>query len=144
MDRIFRDTYNLKNLDGIEDWDTGSVTSLISAFSGCRVVELDLSGWDVSNVTSMNYIFDNTALKTIDISGWDTRKNTDFNGFFYGCVYLEEVTLGSNFVMNVNEYFLNNAGKYNSTGTLRITCPVVDTWDKIAPTYTGSDLIRVQ
>ncbi len=145
MDRVFRDTYSLTNLDGIEGWDTGSVTSLVSAFSGCRVVGLDLSGWDVSNVTSMNYIFDNTGLKTINLSGWDTRNNTDFNGFFNGCVYLEDVILGSNFVMNTNsyscQYFLNNAGKYNSTGTLRITCTVDDTWSKISATHTGGAVL---
>lgn len=147
MNRVFNGTYSLTNLDGIEGWDTGSVTSLASAFSGCGVVGLDLSGWDVSNVTSMNYIFDNTALKTIDISGWDTRNNMDFNGFFYGCTLLEEVILGSNFIMNTTRcpYFLENAGKYNSTGKLRITCPVDATWGLISATHTGpSELIRVR
>jgi len=70
MQNLFRDNYSLKEIKGIENFNTSNVTSMSYMFYNCSgLTSLDLSGWDVSNV---QYMFCNcSGLQTLNLSGWD-------------------------------------------------------------------------
>ncbi len=80
-------------VEGVEDWDTSSVTRMDGVFYECTAVtSLDLSKWDVSNVTSMMYLFENcSGLKSVNLTGWDTSKVTTMRRMFRECTALASV-----------------------------------------------------
>jgi surface protein len=67
---LFSGLTQLKNIQGIEKFDTANVTNMNSMFQGASsITELDLSQWDMSNVTSTTTMFaEMSNLKKLDIS----------------------------------------------------------------------------
>lgn len=56
---MFSRTYLLKNIYGLEDWDTSSATMMNHMFSYCGVNtsfggEIDLSNWTMNSITKTN------------------------------------------------------------------------------------------
>ena len=83
MARVFYQCANLKQVIGIEDWETGAATTMRGMFRQAGVTgELDLSGWDVSNVTTMAQMFYKaTNLVSLNAEGWDAGAVTDMSYF---------------------------------------------------------------
>ena len=81
----------LAALTGIEDWDTGKVTSMADMLAAAACLQsVDLSRWDTSACESFaamlycaNYA---TSLTSVgDLSAWDTSKCKTFAQMFGGC-----------------------------------------------------------
>ena len=71
----------------ISDWDTSSVTSMLSMFYKCNELKSvgNISYWDVSNVTNMAYMFTGCSNLNQDISRWSVSRVTDMSYMFFGC-----------------------------------------------------------
>ena len=71
----------------ISDWDTSSVTNMLSMFYKCNELKSvgDISYWDVSNVTNMAYMFTGCSNLNQDISRWSVSLVTDMSYMFFGC-----------------------------------------------------------
>ena len=75
---------NLKEIKGIEKWNTSNVTNMCAMFNHqVELEKLDLSGWDTSNVTDMSYMFSETNLKTIYVSENFTTVNVASSGSMF-------------------------------------------------------------
>ena len=58
MSFMFCHCYNLKELKGINKFNTSKVTDMSAMFQFCRELKcLDLSNFDTSNVLHMSYMF---------------------------------------------------------------------------------------
>ncbi|WEV67429.1 BspA family leucine-rich repeat surface protein [Bifidobacterium sp. ESL0769] len=63
----------LASLKGLDDWDTGYVTSTEGMFSNCSALTgLDLSGWKTARLSDVGDMFYGTGITDLDLSGWDT------------------------------------------------------------------------
>ena len=96
---------NLKEIDGLDKFDTSNVTDMGGMFYCCKsLTTIDVSNFDTGNVTDMDLMFWNcSALTTIDVSNFDTSKVLDMVYMFNGCNSLSSLDL-SNF--KLNEYSL--------------------------------------
>ena len=95
----------IKELKGIEKWDTSSATEMSWMFYGCsNLTELDLSAWDVSNVTTMYHMFaDCMSLTTLNMKGWNTESLTNMNGIFNTCISLKVIDVSDFDTQNVTD-----------------------------------------
>lgn len=77
LQSTFNNCSSLTSLD-LSNWKVNRVTNFMSTFSGCGVTELNLSGWEFegSNPGS-NLLGGADSLVTLDISGWHTGKMTN-------------------------------------------------------------------
>ena len=58
MGCMFNNCYKLKEIKGIENFNTIKVKSMTTMFQGCNELEyLDLSNFDTSSVTDMGFLF---------------------------------------------------------------------------------------
>lgn len=91
-------TMSLKNIVGIENWDTSKVTDFSATFQYCsNLKQLNINAWDTSNGTSMAAMFYNCAsLTTIPVDNWDTGKVTTMKSMFSKCTALQNLNV-SNF-----------------------------------------------
>ena len=82
---MFTNCTNLKEIKGIENFNTINVKNMTGMFAGCSsLISLDLSKWDTRNVT--------------DVVGW-------FGGMFSNCINLKELKFGENFTLeNVTSF----------------------------------------
>ena len=90
---MFEDQRALKEIKGIDGWDTSKVTDI--AYMFCRTGQnvegaeysFDLSNWDLSNVVQSYYMFSEFGTKAdeivINISNWSAPLLTDFSAIFY-------------------------------------------------------------
>ncbi|MBQ3919807.1 MAG: BspA family leucine-rich repeat surface protein, partial [Oscillospiraceae bacterium] len=84
---MFFNMTDLTEIEGLENLDTSSVTSMMAMFSGCRsLTSLDVNGFDTSSVTSMGAMFEScSSLTSLDLNGFDTSSVTDMGNMFSGC-----------------------------------------------------------
>jgi len=90
----FNGCSNLKDIDGISNVNTESVTNMQSMFDACSSLTiLDLSCFNTENVKNMRYMFNACiALRTIYVSNaWNTNNLTVMNFYnsgymFQGCI----------------------------------------------------------
>jgi surface protein len=69
----------------VEQWGTGTWTSMQSAFSGAsNLVVNDVVAPDLSQVTDMSYMFAGASLLNQDLSNWDVSHVTNMFGLFSG------------------------------------------------------------
>jgi surface protein len=125
---MFKGCSNLKNLDGIKNWNTSNVNDISGMFSESGIISLDLSNWNISNVTSWggttNGMFANAkSLTDVNISNW-VINNEYFRSSFSGCTALKTVNM-TNMVINngnaFNELFAYRATLTNVIGLNTIT-----------------------
>lgn len=57
----------------INNWNTGNIVKMDSAFEGATAFNADISPWDVSSVTDMDNMFTNASTFDQDISRWCVR-----------------------------------------------------------------------
>ena len=91
----FLSAAKVKDLTGVEDWDTSAATNMHSMFSGCKAItKLDLSSWNTSNVTNMGSMFVSCeSLKDLNVSTFNTSKVKVMDTIFKGCASLEVLNL---------------------------------------------------
>ena len=84
----FSKCHKLKEIKGINKFNTSNVTEMVAMFEECKQLEnLDLSNFDTSAVTNMNVMFtDCTKLKELNLTNfninkvWSLGDNKMFNG----------------------------------------------------------------
>ena len=79
MQNMFRECYNLKEIKGLNKFNTKNVIDISEMFAGCHELEyLDLSNFDTSNVANMEFMFNICYnLKKIEgIEKFNTNKVT--------------------------------------------------------------------
>lgn len=88
MFHIFYNCNKLKNIKGLENFDTSNVTNINGAFNNCNMLEdlSNISNWDTSKVTDMSYLFYNcNKLTILDLSNWNMLNTTAIQYMFTNC-----------------------------------------------------------
>ena len=124
---LFSDLNNLEEFEGLSNFDTSQVTSMLSMFANDKNLKsLDLSGFNTSNVTDMSKLFKScSALTNLDVSSFNTAKVKDMSTMFNLCTSLTNLNL-NNFdtknVENMNSMFFAcqslsslNVGSFNTS-----------------------------
>ena len=98
MSSMFMYCSNLKEIKGIEKFNTSKVTDMYYMFGGCDFETIDLSSFDTSSVTSMQNMFSSCGkLKHIEFGeNFNTSKVTNMSSMFSNCRSLTTLNL-SNF-----------------------------------------------
>ena len=93
--RLFSGFSSLKEIIGLENWDTSNVTDMQDTFNGCSSLRtIDVSSWDTSKVTNMLRTFgDNNLENIIGINNWDTSSLTSLYNTFGNCINLVNLDL---------------------------------------------------
>lgn len=111
---VFQSGVNIKDLSGVESWNTSNATTISSMFSECEsITSLDLSGWDTANVTDISSAFFNAkSLTELNVSTWNTSNVTQMQEAFKGCASLEILNLKN----WTSEKVISDYGMYNMLG----------------------------
>ena len=130
---LFSDLNDLEEFEGLSNFDTSQVTSMLSMFANDKNLKsLDLSGFNTSNVTDMSKLFKScSALTNLDVSSFNTAKVKDMSTMFNLCTSLTNLNL-NNFdtknVENMNSMFYAcrnlsslNVGSFNTSKVIDFT-----------------------
>ena len=93
---MFEECSKLKEIQGINDFNTRKVTTIEGMFCDCSEIEfLDLSNFDTSNIVNMASLFEGySKLKEIKgINGFITDNVIDMKAMFKECSCLEYLNL---------------------------------------------------
>ena len=92
-DYWFYNCRTLETIEGIENFSTDQVTTMLSMFENCYALKsLDLTNFDTSNVTNMNFMFCFcSSLSSLDLTNFDTSKVSDVDYLFYNCSNLTTI-----------------------------------------------------
>ena len=95
LKNMFYQCRNLKEIVGIETWDTSKVSDIGSTFSTCSALTgLNIADWDMSNCSSFSYAFYNCSqLVDLDVSKWNTKSAINMGSLFSGCKSLTSIDL---------------------------------------------------
>ncbi len=112
MSSMFYGCSKLTTLD-LSNFDTSKVIGMSSMFMYCSNLK-EIKGiekFNTSNVTNMYYMFGGSDFETIDLSSFDTSKVTSMQNMFTGCYKLKHIKFGENFdtsqVTNMSNMFSN-------------------------------------
>ena len=109
MEFMFDECIKLKEIKGINKFNTINVTSMYSMFQDCNQLEyLDLSGFNTSNVTNMGKMFKKCyKLKQIKgINNFNISKVTNKDEMFDECNELEYLILSKfNIKDDINNHY---------------------------------------
>ena len=96
----FKNFTFLNQIEGIENLNTGNVTSMAQMFFGCwNLAELDVTHFNTANVTSMISMFNScTGLTSLDVTNFNTENVTDMSYMFSYCNNLKEIYVSDKFV----------------------------------------------
>lgn len=89
MSKMF---YNARavTINGLQNFNTSSVTQMNSMFQSSYATQLNVTGWDTSKVTDMNSMFNNSeATKIVGIENWNVSSNASYLNMFYGSAIKE-------------------------------------------------------
>ena len=103
---FFEECASIETLD-LRVMDVSSAKDLSYFFSGCKsLVSVNLSNWDTSNATNMAFMFANcSVLSVLDISSFDTRNVTSMKRLFYKAESLSFIYVGDNWsIANLTSY----------------------------------------
>lgn len=83
MRSFFDGNISLEKIDGMETWDTSSVTNMSYLFYDCCDPYLSgIENWDVSNVTDFSYMFYGGKLNAYNLKEWDASSATKIQFMF--------------------------------------------------------------
>ena len=96
MSSMFEFCESLTSLD-VSSFNTAKVTDMYRMFNFCaRLTSLDLSSFNTANVTNMRNMFSNCDWFTsLDVSSFNTAKVTDMSYMFMCCRWLTSLDLSS-------------------------------------------------
>ena len=94
---------SLKEIEGIKNLNTDSVTDMSSMFEFCEsLTSLNLSSFNTAKVTDMSSMFEFCeSLTSLDVSSFNTAKVTDMYRMFNFCARLTSLDLSSFNTANV-------------------------------------------
>ena len=94
---------SLKEIEGIKNLNTDSVTDMSSMFESCEsLTSLNLSSFNTAKVTDMSSMFEFCeSLTSLDVSSFNTAKVTDMYRMFNFCARLTSLDLSSFNTANV-------------------------------------------
>ena len=117
LNSLFRNLTSLTTIEGLENFNTGNVTSMNHMFSGASsLTSLDLSTWDTSRVTIMNSMFRGArSLTSLDLSNFDTSQLTNISHMFNGASGLISLDISS---FDTRHLPITGAGSAASTGSM--------------------------
>ena len=115
FDELFELT-NIKDTKVLENWDVSSAVKMKEMFSHTKINNLDgLKNWNVSKVTDFRNMFDNTQLTNLnDISKWDVSSGEKFDGMFANSAKLKDSTGIDNWNIHgsTNDMFHSTSTKF--------------------------------
>ncbi|NQY31395.1 MAG: DUF285 domain-containing protein, partial [Flavobacteriaceae bacterium] len=126
----FNITGDRSKIISIDQWGTGSWTSMGSAFHGANnLVSNAIDAPDLSGVTDMSYMFARANAFNEDISSWNTASVTDMNQmFYYALVFNGDISSwNTSAVTNMNRMF-QGATAFNQN---------ISTWNTASVTNMG-------
>ena len=90
---LFQKAKSLRRIDGLQNWDTSSCTTMKAAFSNCSTLQsINVSNWNTSKASDLSYLFRGcSSLQSLDVSGWNTSSCTAMNSMFRDCLSLESL-----------------------------------------------------
>ena len=114
---------NLREIKGIENWDTSNVTSFEGMFNSTKITSFDGSKWKTDINTSIRVMFVNCAsLTTLNLSGWNLNNIEDSYYMLYGCNSLNKIIINDFDINSINLIISVLPNKTSSNpGTLIIT-----------------------
>ena len=91
---MFNECHKLKEIKGIDNFNTSKVTDMREMFNGCEELEyLDLSNFNTSNVTSMESMFSKcNKLKYLNLQNFSINCKTENMFSFEGKKNCEFIT----------------------------------------------------
>lgn len=94
---LFENCVNLVAVDGLETWDTSSITSLNNVFSNCTSLSrINVSTWNTSSVTqAYNTFLKCNALSEIDVSNWNVSSIVFMLSMFQECKSLSRLNVSN-------------------------------------------------
>ena len=107
---MFNECHKLKEIKGINNFNTSEVTNMSAMFQECYELEyLNLSNFNTHNVTDMEAMFNNChELKEIKgINNFNTSNVKNKNNIFNGCNNFNKIILSK-----FNVTITNNNEKY--------------------------------
>ena len=113
----FKNFYNLKQIEGIENLNTENVTSMAKMFSTCDgLTSLDVTHFNTANVTSMSSMFALCkGLTSLDVTNFNTANVTNMDYMFSSCQALTTIYVSEEFVItnitNKNNYMFYGCTK---------------------------------
>ena len=106
MSFMFNECYKLKEIKGIDKFNTSKVATMKVMFQKCFELEnINLSSFNTSNVNDMSYMF-NKCHKLKEIKGiniFNTSKVTTMKAMFQQCEEIEYLNLSSFDTSNVDD-----------------------------------------
>ena len=94
---------NLREIKGIENWDTSNATSFEGMFNGTKITSFDGSKWKTDINTSIRVMFVNcTSLTTLNLSGWNLNNIKDSYYMLYGCNSLNKIIITDSDINSIN------------------------------------------
>ena len=136
---LFADSQHLKEIIGVNSWNTSNITNLYQTFyqvgRNASTLNFDVSNWNTSNVTNMSYLFSYTGQYSStwnigSLSNWNVSKVNNMQSMFeVAGSSATSFNIGdlSNWdtskVTSMNSMF-NGAGRssinWNNIGTLKV------------------------
>lgn len=104
----FRDNDRLKEIKGLEYWDTSKVRTALQMFDGCTKLEkIDLTSFNLTNCEKIYRIFtDCESLKEIKgLENLGHTKTTELSCIFMNCRSLEDLDLSNWDVTKIDKIF---------------------------------------
>lgn len=147
---IFTGCVKLTELDVTPNgnkWNTGNVTNMQDLFSVCTSLKsiIGIEQWDTGRLTTTLSMFQQDwSLESLDISGngWTTRQVTDMRSMLEGCPKLRKIKINQNtinlhqaFTSWVSNSFLPTPTYTDTTGTQKIIGATSSTITTTTPTW---------
>ena len=119
IDNMFYNCIALKNIIGLNTWDTKNVRSINGLFYSVPMEYFDLSGWDFSNFNSTpNNLWGNTVEKTIVLNNiiWIYPKQV--NSFLYTSSYYGNSKVKEIIMTDIKEEMTDFSGMFRNCSSL--------------------------
>ncbi|WP_104750326.1 BspA family leucine-rich repeat surface protein [Helicobacter cynogastricus] len=78
-------SFNRRNFEGLETWDTSHVTNMKGMFYRAIHFNHDISSWDVSSVEDMELMFENCESFNQSLNDWDVSRVRNMRCMFSSC-----------------------------------------------------------
>lgn len=86
MFQMFRNCSALNGPSNINNWHTGSITSMSRMFNNASLFNQNIGGWNTAEVTTMSLMFSNASSFNQDIGSWNTAAVTDMETLFFSAL----------------------------------------------------------
>jgi surface protein len=114
LNSCFRSCTALTTINRINEWNTSSIATAVSAFESATSFNQDLNNWDTSNMSQINSLFRNASSYNYSLSNWNTENVTTLSSTFSGANAFDQ-NIGNWKVSVVNNFSNVMLGKTAAT-----------------------------